>query len=490
MNEKPQTIRLFVFKILHDKQHSCRIKCSVDGFSSFFAILMLCAGLFLSVRINFFQFTHLGCAIKTALGLGQRRAAENVRRKQKSDASGVTPFQALSSALGGSIGTANIAGVASAIAIGGAGAVFYMWLAALVGMGVKFCEIVLALRYREKRGGQWCGGAMLYIEKGFRKSNTGSRFLQSVSKPLAVGFALFGLLASSVGTPLVQSNTIAMSVNDAVLLFLPKAEQKTVCIIAGAVTAALVGIVILGGIQRIGKASEIIVPFMAIGYIAICIIVLSRFGGRILPAFCDIFSGALGIKQAVGGAAGFGAARALRIGMARGVYSNEAGVGSAPMAHACANTNDPVKQGMYGIFEVFADTIVMCTMTALVVLASGIPLQAGGEISGTSIALRAFSTVLPERTTGIFLAVSMLLFAYTSLLGWAVYGMQCAKYLFGKRAQLPFCILYTVLTFAGALMKVDFVWTAGETLNYLMAAPNMLALLVLNREVRRETAFA
>jgi len=473
----------------------------MDGFSSFFAILMLCAGLFLSVRINFFQFTHLGCAIKTALGLGQRRAAENVRRKQKSDASGVTPFQALSSALGGSIGTANIAGVASAIAIGGAGAVFYMWLAALVGMGVKFCEIVLALRYREKRGGQWCGGAMLYIEKGFRKSNMGSRFLQSVSKPLAAGFALFGLLASSVGTPLVQSNTIAMSVNDAVLLFLPKAEQKTVCIIAGAATAALVGIVILGGIQRIGKASEIIVPFMAIGYIAICIIVLSRFGGRILPAFCDIFSSALGIKQAVGGAAGFGAARALRVGMARGVYSNEAGVGSAPMAHACANTNDPVKQGMYGIFEVFADTIVMCTMTALVVLASGIPLQAGpsiqsppsqagGEISGTSIALRAFSTVLPERTTGIFLAVSMLLFAYTSLLGWAVYGMQCAKYLFGKRAQLPFCILYTVLTFAGALMKVDFVWTAGETLNYLMAAPNMLALLVLNREVRRETAFA
>ena len=345
----------------------------MDGFSSFFAILMLCAGLFLSVRINFFQFTHLGCAIKTALGLGQRRAAENVRRKQKSDASGVTPFQALSSALGGSIGTANIAGVASAIAIGGAGAVFYMWLAALVGMGVKFCEIVLALRYREKRGGQWCGGAMLYIEKGFRKSNTGSRFLQSVSKPLAAGFALFGLLASSVGTPLVQSNTIAMSVNDAVLLFLPKAEQKTVGIIAGAVTAALVGIVILGGIQRIGKASEIIVPFMAIGYIAICIIVLSRFGSRILPAFCDIFSSALGIKQAVGGAAGFGAARALRVGMARGVYSNEAGVGSAPMAHACANTNDPVKQGMYGIFEVFADTIVMCTMTALVVLESGIP---------------------------------------------------------------------------------------------------------------------
>ena len=277
----------------------------MDGFSSFFAILMLCAGVFLTVRINFFQFTHLGCAIKTALGLGQRRAAENVRRKQKSDASGVTPFQALSSALGGSIGTANIAGVASAIAIGGAGAVFYMWLAALVGMGVKFCEIVLALRYREKRGGQWCGGAMLYIEKGFRKSNTGSRFLQSVSKPLAAGFALFGLLASSVGTPLVQSNTIAMSVNDAVLLFLPKAEQKTVCIIAGAATAALVGIVILGGIQRIGKASEIIVPFMAIGYIAICIIVLSRFGGRILPAFCDIFSSALGIKQAVGGAAGF-----------------------------------------------------------------------------------------------------------------------------------------------------------------------------------------
>lgn len=458
----------------------------MDGFSSFFAIMMLCAGVFLTVRINFFQFSHIGEAIKTALGIGQKRSARN---KQKFDASGVTPFQALASALGGSIGTANIAGVASAIAIGGAGAVFYMWLAALVGMGVKFCEIVLALRYREKRGGQWCGGAMLYIEKGFKKSNSGSAFLQAVSKPLAASFALFGLLASAVGTPLVQSNTIAMSAADAVELFLPSVSRKTVCIAAGAATAVLVGIVILGGIQRIGRASEIIVPFMAIGYIVICAVVLAKFGGNILPAFRDILGGAFGVKQAAGGAVGYGAARALRVGMARGVYSNEAGVGSAPMAHACASTNDPVKQGMYGIFEVFADTVVMCTMTALVVLASGVPLRVnGGEISGTGIALRAFSTVLPERTTGIFLAASMLLFAYTSLLGWAVYGMQCSKYLFGERAQLPFCIVYTVLTFAGALMKVDFVWTAGETLNYLMAVPNMLALIVLNREVRRETA--
>lgn len=450
----------------------------MDKLSSFFAVIMLAAGIFLTLKTGFFQFTHMGKSIKTALNFGQK--------KMEKHHDGITPFQALATALGGSIGTANIAGVAGAIAIGGAGTIFWMWVAALFGMGVKYSEIVLALKYRRKCGNSFEGGAMLYIEEGLGKKNG---LIGRISKPLAFSFAIFGLLSSLIGTTLVQSNTIAMSMLDSSHIFFKTADTSLVRLTSGILTAVLVGIVIIGGLKRISKASEIIVPFMAIAYIVFCLIILISFRQNIIPSFISIFKSAFGIKQAAGGLMGYGFIRAFRIGTARGVYSNEAGVGSAPMAHAQASVTDPVKQGMYGIFEVFADTIVMCTMTALVVLASGIDIPYGIEqVSGTEIAFRAFSTVIPEKATSIFLTAATLLFAYTSILGWSVYGIQCSAYIFGERSRIPFCILYTAFNVLGALISVDIAWKVGEMLNYLMAVPNLIAVTLLSNEVYKITA--
>lgn len=449
----------------------------MNMFSSFFAVIMLSAGFFLSGKTGFFQLSHIGASIKTALGFSAR--------KDKKEGSGVSSFQALSTALGGSIGTANIAGVAGAIAIGGPGAVFWMWIAAFFGMGVKYAEIVLAIKYREKRDGSWNGGPMLYIEKGLHKRG---KLCQSMARSLALEFALFGAASALVGTTLVQSNTIAMSVLDAIHIYYPNVNSVTILAISGLLVALLVGIVIIGGVSRIGRASELIVPFMAVAYILACGIVLFNFRANIGSAFISIIRGAFGAKQVCGGAVGFSFTQAFRTGIARGVYSNEAGIGSAPMAYAQASTSDPVKQGMYGVFEVFADTLVMCTMTALVVLASGISVPYGNlSVSGTQIALNAFSTVMPAKTAGLFLAFSMLLFAFTSILGWSVYGIQCVKYLFGERSIKPFCIVYSAFIFVGALLRVDIVWKAGETLNYLMAIPNLFAVTLLSGEVRRMT---
>lgn len=452
----------------------------MNMFSSFFAVIMLAAGCFLSGKTGFFQLSHIGASIKTALGFDAQKG-----QRAKKDVSGVSSFQALSTALGSSIGTANIAGVAGAIAIGGPGAVFWMWIAAFFGMGAKYAEIVLAIKYRERRNGSWNGGPMLYIENGLSKRGG---LLRSMSRPLAIGFALFGAASALIGTTLVQSNTIAMSILDAVHIYYPDANSVTICVISGLLVALLVGIVIIGGVSRIGRTSELVVPFMAVAYLVVCCIVLFNFRANIGRAFISIIQGAFGAKQMLGGTVGFGFTQAFRTGIARGVYSNEAGIGSAPMLYAQASTNDPVKQGMYGIFEVFADTIVMCTMTALVVLASGISVPYGNfGVSGTQIALNAFSTVMPAKVAGLFLAISMLLFAFTSILGWSVYGIQCIKYLFGEKSIKPFCIVYSAFIFVGALLRVDIVWKAGETLNYLMAIPNLFAVMLLSSEVRRMT---
>ncbi|MBR4434888.1 MAG: sodium:alanine symporter family protein [Clostridia bacterium] len=445
----------------------------MEVLSVFFAFMVLASGAFITVRLGFFQFTHFFRAISTVLS----------PQKTPKNGGSVSPFQALAAALGGSIGTANIAGVASALALGGAGAVFYMWLATLVGMAVKFSEIVLAVKYREKRGGAYLGGPMLYIEKGLCNGRGSVRLV------LARAFAFFGLVSSCVGTPLVQANTIAESFSDMLGAFkfgLSPSFTKPVC---GAILALIVGLVVIGGIRRIGRVSEIVVPFMALGYVAVCLVVLIRFRTRLIPSIGMIFASALSPRAAFGGAAGFGIMRAMRVGIARGVYSNEAGVGSAPMAHACAETRGSVQQGLYGIFEVFADTLVMCTLTALVVLASGVKLPAEPYASGTGIALSAFSSVLGEKTASIFLAVSLLLFAFTSIIAWSVYGLNCAKYLFGERVCTPYRIVFTLLCAVGTLIRSDIVWRGGEMLNYLMAAPNLVALVFLTREVEKEVAF-
>lgn len=443
---------------------------------------MLASGAFLTFKTGFFQFTHLGESLKTVLGLRRVRSGST-----KKNAGEISAFQALATALGGSIGTANIAGVASAIALGGPGAIFWMWMAALAGMATKFSEVVLAIRYRERDGtGSFRGGPMLYIKKGLGGR---SGFVSAAATPLAGAFAVFGLLSSLFGTSMVQSNTIAMSAADSAAALGFTGNIGLIRLISGAATALLVGIVIIGGVSRIGRFSEIVVTLMALAYTICCIYVLTMRSEHIIPAFSSIIKSAFGLRPMAGGAVGYSFSAVFRVGVARGIYSNEAGVGSAPMVHACSSSTDPVRQGMYGIFEVFADTIVMCTLTALVVITSGTTIPYGDStVSGTTIALHAFSTVLSKDVTSIFLASSLFFFAYTSIVGWSVYGMSCAEHLLGAASRRPFCIIYIVLIIIGAMMKVDFVWAAGETLNYLMAIPNTLALILLSGEIKRQTA--
>lgn len=442
----------------------------MDAFSSFFAVLMLASGLFMTVRLGGFQFTHLGKALKTVFSPG---------KKGKRSGGSLTPFEAMASALGGSVGTANIAGTAGAIALGGPGAVFWMWIAGLFGMAVKFSEIVLALLFREKRGGEWIGGPMLYIEKGLGSSR--------LSKAAALLFAAFTLLCCTVSTPLVQANTIGESVLALVSAFRPTAGTGAVKLGAAAFIALLVGAAVLGGGRRIGRISSRIVPFMAALYIVVCLALLVRFRRNLIPALASVIGSAFGVRPAAGGFAGAAMLAAMRVGTARGVYSNEAGVGSAPMAHACADTDDPVKQGLFGIFEVFADTLVMCTLTALAVLCTGVPLSGGGA----AIAHAAFSSLLGPRAAGVFLSVSLFLFAYTSIIGWSFYALTSARYLFGNGAAPFVGAVITALSALGVFLRSGAVWKLGECLNYLMACPNMLAVLLLSGAVRREAkAFA
>ena len=430
----------------------------MDIFSGIMAFSVLGTGLFLTIKIKGFQFTHLF-----------RSIASVKKSPNNSGKSEVTAFQAMATALGGSIGTANIAGVAGAIVTGGPGAVFWMWTAALLGMAVKCCEIVLAVRY--------CGGAMICIERGMGKR----------ARPLALLFAVFGSLAGLVGTALVQSNTIALSVFDTAVSFFPDAERTPILLSAGVLTAALTGTVIFGGAKRVGRFSEMAVPFMAAVYFFASLAVIFINRERLLPALGSIFSSAFGIKSAVGAVCGIGVRKAFRVGVARGVYSNEAGVGSAPMAHANSADTDPVRQGMLGIFEVFVDTLVVCTLTALVILTSGVPIPYGSSgISGTALAGSAFAVLMGNRIAPIFLSVLITLFAFTSVIGWEVYGESCIKYLFGRKSLTPYRIIYVLMIPVGALVNVDAVWRIGESLNYLMAIPNLLMLVCLSDRARKE----
>lgn len=451
----------------------------MDEFKTFFSIIILTSGIIISNRNGWYQLRYLGRSIKHCLSFKKPKHLDHY------SSNGITPFQALATALGGSIGTANIAGVAGAIVIGGPGAIFWMWVAAIIGMGVKYAEIVLALKYRERRQGDYVGGAMLYIEKGLKKKHG---LIKKLSKPLANIFAIFGIPAALIGTTLVQGNTIAQSTVDLFGSLSLTANPLNIKLICGIIVSILVGIVVLGGINRIGRASGIIVPFMAIIYIIISALALFKFRKNLPSAALSIFTNAFGIRQATGGAVGYTILKAMRTGIARGIYSNEAGIGSAPMAHACASTNDPVEQGMYGIFEVFVDTILICSMTAFVLLSSGIQIPYGNAaISGTAIILDALSAAFPRIAVSVFLTISTALFAYTSILGWSVYGLQCAKYLFGRRIELPYSIVYTLFCIIGAIARVDTVWMLGETFNFLMAVPNLIAVMLLLSDVVHET---
>ncbi len=373
-------------------------------------------GLYFSLRTRFFQVRKLGFSLGTIWH----------KLREKPEAGGVSPFQAVCTALAATVGTGNIAGVAGAIAIGGPGAIFWMWVAALLGMVVKYAEVVLAVRYREPDGqGSFRGGPMYYIKNGLGKKWTWLGGL----------FCAFGMVAAfGVGNS-TQISTAVTSINEA-LIFLGLIPSPRGNLMVGLLAGALVALVILGGAKRIGAVAEYLIPVMSLGYIALSLGVLLRNAGAVPGALQSIFAGAFSPKAFTGGAVG-SAFLTLRIGVSRGVFTNEAGMGTASIAHAGANTRHPAEQGLYGIFEVFADTLVICTMTALVILSSGISVPYGTD-AGAELTVAAFVSVYGGWVT-IFLALSMALFAFATILGWGLYGIRCAEYLLGKQELPPLC---------------------------------------------------
>ena len=418
-------------------------------------VLLLGTGLVLTILTGGVQFRRLGRALGEVLGnVGRRGTAEG----------SLSPFQAVSTALASTVGVGNIAGVATAVSLGGPGAIFWLWVSGLLGMCTKYAEIVVAMQFRERdAAGVMRGGAMYTLRKGLGLPWLGTVFA-----------ALVSLAAFGIGN-MVQANSVAASLHDSFGI-----DPRMSGIDLVAVAAA----VILGGVRRIGQVAELMVPGMALIYICGGLFVLVRFAGEIPGALQLIFDGALNGTAAVGGFAGGTVMLALRYGVARGLFSNEAGLGSAPMAHAAARSDHPVRQGLYGIFEVFVDTIVVCTMTALAILVTGV-WHSGA--TGAALAGQAFSAGLPGTAGNLVVTVSLALFAFSTVIGWSYYGETGVVYLFGTGATLPYRLLWLVFIYLGAVGSLHLVWDVADTLNGLMAIPNLVALLASIPLLRRLT---
>lgn len=427
-------------------------------------LLIVGTGVYFTIRTGFLQFSKFGYAMKNTIG----KCFQKVEAKEGS----VTPVQALTTALAATVGTGNIAGVCGAIAAGGPGAVFWMWISALFGMCTKFSEVTLAIRYRERNDkGDWVGGPMYYIKNGLGKNWT---WLGGV-------FATFGMLAAFGIGNMTQVNTIATTIGSAITEFtaLSEGTLKMVYLSIGVIVALLSALVYLGGLKRIGNVTEKLVPVMALIYIIGSLIVVFSHIGSIGMVFKNIFEGAFSPSAVLGGAVGIGMSQAIKKGVGRGVFSNEAGLGSAPIAHAAADTDSPVRQGLFGVFEVFADTIIICTLTALTVLCSEIDIPYG-KSAGADLAISAFSTTFGGKAAGVVIAVGLTLFALSTVLSWGLYGTRCAEFLFGTKIIKPYQVLFCLFMIVGATMKLDLAWAIADTLNGLMAIPNLIALLMLS----------
>ena len=390
------------------------------------------------------------------------------------DDKSVSPFQAVTTALAGTIGTGSIAGVATALVLGGPGAVFWMWISALLGMVTKYSEIVLAVKFREKtEGGANIGGPMYYIKNGL-----GNKWLASI-------FALFAMIACIGTGNATQSNSISgvLDLNFSVAPW-----------ITGVVLTILVGVIIIGGVKRIATVNEKLVPFMAVFFILASILALVFNGEKIPGAFALIFKEAFNFKSAFGGATGYGILTAMRYGVGRGVFSNEAGLGSAPIAHSASSTDNPIKQGLWGVFEVFITTIIICTMSALVVITSGIYSDAfntgvAPAVSGAALSSAAFEEALPH-VGGFGIALSTVFFSLSTILGWAYYGEVSVGYLFKKNPKTAitvYRIIYVIFVLVGAVAEINTVWLIADCFNALMALPNLIALIGLSGTVVKLT---
>ncbi len=426
-------------------------------------VCILGVGLLLSVRTKFLQIRKFPYAIKTTLG-------RIFKRKDASDGT-MTPFQAVCTALAGTVGTGNIAGVAGAIAIGGPGAVFWMWCSALLGMCTKFAEVTLAVRFRERNNaGEWVGGPMYYMKNGL-----GRRW-----QFLAVLYSLFGVLTVFGTGNATQVNTITTAIDTALLQFHVVAENilPTLNLVIGILCAMLVAMVLLGGIQRIGSVSEKLVPFMALFYIVLAIGVVVLNLPRLPFVIEEIFAGAFNPAAFTGGAIG-SLFLSMKKGVSRGIFSNEAGLGTGSIAHACADTRKPVKQGMFGIFEVFADTIVICTLTAMVILCSGVPVNYGTD-AGAELTISGFTSTYGGWAS-LFTAVALCCFAFSTIIGWGLYGSRFASFLFKTdKIVKPFFVVYSFVAILGATMDLGVLWSIAETFNGLMSIPNLIALFLLS----------
>nr|WP_298039867.1 sodium:alanine symporter family protein [uncultured Desulfuromonas sp.] len=408
--------------------------------------LLVGTGIFLSLRLGFLQFTYLPRALKLVFSRSGKDLGEG----------DITPFQALTTALSATIGTGNIAGVATAIYLGGPGAIFWMWVCALFGMATKYAEAVLAVKYREHLpDGTMQGGPMRYIAEGL-----GLKWLGWL-------FALFGSLAAFGIGSMVQSNSVAVAL---------ETTWSVPPLATGLVLALLTGAVIIGGIRRIGKVTEKLVPTMALFYVAGALVILVLHAAHIPQALSLIFSHAFAPASAAGGFAGATVAAAVRFGVARGVFSNEAGLGSAPIAHAAARTESAVRQGLIAMTGVFFDTIIVCSMTALVILSTGA--WQSGETS-SALTYMAFQQGLPG-PGGLIVTIGIAVFAYSTMIGWAYYGEECIEYLFGLKARTPYRYVFCAVVALGAFQKVGFVWDFSDTMNGAMAIPNLIGLLGLS----------
>ena len=425
-------------------------------------ICIIGVGLVLSFRTRFLQIRKFPYAMKVTFG--------RMFKKREASDGAMTPFQAVCTALAATVGTGNIAGVAGAIAIGGPGAVFWMWICAILGMSTKFSEVTLAVHFREKNvHGDLVGGPMYYIKNGLKKHWHWLAYL----------FSAFGVLTVFGTGNATQVNTITTAINTALMNYhvISKDAVPTVNLVVGIILAVLIALILLGGIRRIGRVTEKLVPFMALIYIVLAVGVILFNIGHVPAVFASIIEGAFHPAAVTGGAVG-SFFMSMKKGVSRGIFSNEAGLGTGSIAHACADTRKPVKQGFFGIFEVFVDTIVICTLTALVILCSQVPVSYG-QAAGAELTISGF-TATYGNWVSIFTAVAMCCFAFSTIIGWGLYGTRCIEFLFGSRVNKPFMLVYALVAIVGATMDLGLMWSIAETFNGLMAIPNLIAVFLLS----------
>lgn len=425
-------------------------------------ICIIGVGLYLSFKTGFIQIRKFPYAMKVTLG-------RMLKKKDASDGA-MTPFQAVCTALAATVGTGNIAGVAGAIAIGGPGAVFWMWISALLGMCTKFSEVTLAVHFREKNEkGELVGGPMYYIKNGLSKKWHWLAYL----------FSAFGVLTVFGTGNATQVNTITTAIDSALFNYniITQDKASLVNLLIGVFLALLIALILIGGVKRIGSVTEKLVPFMAVLYIVLALGVVLINYQNIPYVFSSIIKGAFSPASVTGGVVGSFFV-SMKKGVSRGIFSNEAGLGTGSIAHACADTSKPVKQGFFGIFEVFVDTIVICTLTALVILCSNVPVSYG-QAAGAELTISGFTTTYGNWVS-IFTALAMCCFAFSTIIGWGLYGTRCIEFLFNSKASRPFMIVYSAVAIVGATMDLGLMWSIAETFNGLMVIPNLIAVFLLS----------